>query len=620
MSDRTGRPAPVLPAPKPQRVRAMVGSARVVRADVTANLRPTQTEWQADCWHYYDEIGEYRFGTQWYGNVLSKVRLVAAMPPKQPGDAPTLITEGPARDFVEQFCGGMLGQAQMMAALGVQLIVPGIGWLVGQEVAGSQVWSVLSSDELRSDGQQWLVQTEGEWNAIPAAIVIRVWRPHRRWSWMPDSPSKPLRSTLRQVELLSEHVDATAISRLAGAGILVVPSEAEFPKEDPEADDAEELLSALVKQASTAIKDRSSAAAVVPMLLRIPGEFADKVQHITTSTPFDDRVLDLRENALRRIALGLDVPPEIVLGMGDVNHWSAWQISESALSLHVEPLAEVIIGAITENYLRPLVEEAGEQEDAIVWMDTSDLRTRPDRSADSITLYDRQELAGHAMRRETGFNEADAPSDDERKEMMAWKLALASPQLAPFLLPYLGLEIEGLTEPLPQDGPFQPPGTPKAQPSEPGTPPRPEEEPQETPEEIAASASIIAALLAACDQMVVRALERADSRLRNAVSRKDGTRQASVCEGLPPRRCVSDVSEYAAFDHLLEGAWAQVPLVATRYGIDPDALESVLDAYCRSLLASGIEHDFDRLTSVLLDGARAHQRRLNSPLLNAAGA
>jgi NAD(P)-dependent dehydrogenase (short-subunit alcohol dehydrogenase family) len=127
--------------------------------------------------------------------------------------------------------------------------------------------------------------------------------------------------------------------------------------------------------------------------------------------------------------------------------------------------------------------------------------------------------------------------------------------------------------------------------------------------------STAAALLAACDQVVVRALERADSRLRNAVGRKDHSHEAAQCDDLPPRRCVADVSAYASFDTLLEGAWAQVPIVANRYGIDADALRSVLDAYCRSLLAANLEHDFDRLTSVLLDGARAHQEALRSPLL-----
>jgi len=616
MSDRTGRPA-TLPMPAVQRAKALVADARLVSPDAPVAMRPTITDWQSKVWGYYDAVGEYRFGVQWYSNVLSKVRLVAAMPPKMPGDPPTVITTGPARDFMEQFCGGILGQAQLMSDLGVQLIVPGIGWLVGQQEGNQQVWAVYSNDEVRSDGTNWQVQTEAQWHPIPGAVVIRVWRPHRRYSWLPDSPSKPLLGTLNEVTLLSEHINATAISRLAGAGVFVVPSEAEFPTASPDADESEELLEALKKQASTAIQDRSSAAAVVPLLLRVPGEWANAVRHIGFSTPFDDRVLDLRENALRRLALGLDVPPEIVLGLGDANHWSAWQIEESAITLHVEPLAEVIVGALTENYLRPLLEDVGEQTDAIVWMDTSELRTRPDRSKDSITLYDRQELSGEAMRRETGFAQEDAPQPTERKEMMAWKLALASPQLAPFLLPYLGLEIAGLTSDLPENGPFQPPGTPKARPSERDTPPR-DDAPPESEEPVAASGTIIAALLAACDQVVVRALERADSRLRNAVGRKDHTHEAAKCPDLPPRRCVRDVTEYATFDALLDGAWDQVPIIATRYGIDSTALRAVLNAYCRSLLASGIEHDFDRLTSVLLDGARAHQEALRSPLLQAA--
>jgi hypothetical protein len=46
----------------------------------------------------------------------------------------------------------------------------------------------------------------------------------------------------------------------------------------------------------------------------------------------------------------------------------------------------------------------------VVWYDMSELTQRPDRSDDAVLLYDRQELSGDALRRETGFDEADKPT------------------------------------------------------------------------------------------------------------------------------------------------------------------------------------------------------------------
>jgi hypothetical protein len=46
----------------------------------------------------------------------------------------------------------------------------------------------------------------------------------------------------------------------------------------------------------------------------------------------------------------------------------------------------------------------------------SELTLRPDRSDNALQLYDRLEINGDALRRETGFDEGDKPTADELKE------------------------------------------------------------------------------------------------------------------------------------------------------------------------------------------------------------
>ena len=52
-----------------------------------------------------------------------------------------------------------------------------------------------------------------------------------------------------------------------------------------------------------------------------------------------------------------------------------------------------------------------------MWYDPSEIVQRPDKSDDAVLLYDRMELNGSALRRETGFSEADAPTESELDEM-----------------------------------------------------------------------------------------------------------------------------------------------------------------------------------------------------------
>jgi hypothetical protein len=73
---------------------------------------------------------------------------------------------------------------------------------------------------------------------------------------------------------------------------------------------------------------------------------------------------------------------------------------------------------MTTGYLQPRLKASGVEDWArwVVWYDMSELTLRPDRSGNAFDAYDRMEINGTALRRETGFDESDKPSDDELKE------------------------------------------------------------------------------------------------------------------------------------------------------------------------------------------------------------
>lgn len=616
---------------------SLVASAEVMlapRLAVTPNGYAHRTEgWQADAWDFFDRIGELRFGATWIANALSRVNLVAAAPPTNPGDEPTPITpdgeftacQRRAAEIVAGIAGGTGGQGQLMFAFAVHLTIAGVAYLVVEPNLADptsdhyESWLVLSSDEVKKSGDDWLIAAgPRSWRPLhPNAVVVRCWTQHPRRSWEPDAPTHAVLGVLREIDLLQQHIHASAQSRLAGAGILALPSEAVFPPgQGPQSTDPDIAAAAqngtppedtfvdtLVEAMTVPIADRASAAAVVPLVVKVPGEYVDKIKHISFATPFDDRVLDLMNNAVRRLSLGLDIPPEILTGTSAMNHWGAWQVQETAITLHIEPKSEVVCHALTEGFLRPALEAEGHNPDeAIVWYDTTDLRTRPDRSSGAIEAYDRQELSGAALLRELGLSVDDAPDRDEKRERILLAVAKGAPTLAPAMLGEIGYlepavigetegEIANAAEDTIETGTTGEPAPGEATPSPAPTPAR------TMPDTMPPNRS---ALEAACDVLVLRALERAGSRLRSIAGKnRPGGAAAIACDDPARLHCTVRVLDHTNAATLLEGAWAHVATLAERYGADGDALTVTLNRYTAHLLETGAEHEYSRLARLL---------------------
>ena len=613
---------------KPPSPNSLVASAQVISSpngNVVKSSITHHKDWQRDAWEYYDTIGELRFGVSWISNAMSRVNLVAARPPLAAGDEPMPIdlndpeitpAERRAAEIVSMIADGASGQGQMLGSFGIHLSVVGISYLIVEPSVDNpfsdqfERWEVLSSEQLRDrDGHIEIQYNEREWRRLhPNAVVVKVWRKHPRRSWEADAPTHGVLSVLNEIDLLSKHIRASAQSRLAGAGLLAIPAEAVFPSGqgpqspqmvDPDDQDItppeDNFVDSLIDAMTVPLTDRGSAAAVVPLVIKVPGELVDKIKHISFSTPFDSHARELLDNAIRRLALGMDIPPEILTGTSAMNHWGAWQVAEEAITLHIEPLMETVAHALTVGFLEAaLISEGYEMNSAVVWYDTSDLRTRPDKSASAIEAYDRIELSGIAMLRELGLSVEDAPDEEEKRERVLMSVINSSPALAPSLLAELGYideeqatELDDVMAEANQDNregsDMEPIGSP--------------DQDRTIPER----ANVVhTALAAACDIIVRRALERAGSRLRSAAGKGQPGGAASIqCDDPYAFHTQIDATMYSNFDALLEGAWTLVPEVAERYRTDPEELVNILDTYTRALLAARQAHRYGRLALAL---------------------
>ncbi len=448
-------------------------------------------KWQHEVWSYYDNLGEFNYGIWWLSNMLSRVRLRAAK--LQPDvDEPDIVVDGPAADLMMRLGGGTTGQSQIMKRLTVQLAIPGEGYLIGESDGKRERWQVRSVDEIRVQNGTFYVMDEEsvnvgqDWRRVAQdSLVTRIWRPHDRYYHLADSPARSARDIMRELELVNRKIASEYLSRLASAGLLGIPDDLTFPVREEFADEPNPLVAEFIEIAAQAIEKPGTASSVIPIPIMGPAESIAQLRHIDFTLKIDEKIIEKRDSAIKRLATKLDLPAEILLGMGDVNHWGAWQLEEGALKTHIAPVAELICDSLTRGYLQPRLEASGEDPtDYVVWYDMSELALRPDRSTNATEAYDRMEISGMALRRELGFDEDDKPKPEELKEQGLKVIIKTLPSGASAALSELiGEKLKPIVPVSPsdpgtaeavQDGKTPPPPEPGAQGANaPGAPPGP---------------------------------------------------------------------------------------------------------------------------------------------------
>lgn len=370
----------------------------------------------------YQTVPETRFVANWVGDAAGSARMFAGRRVED-GSITEAPNEHPAAQIVSEIAGGPEGQSQLLNEAAVHLTIAGEYWQVVQPTDFGTDWHVLSIAEVTQQRDGLTATIGGKPVEIPAydpdqpadpaaPIAFRVWQPFPLRHMEADSPIRSSLVVLEELKLLNAAVAAIARSRITGRGVLIIPKGARFPTAPGQADAEDDLLELFMEVASTAIREPESAAATVPVLLEVPAELAGRVEWLTFESAFDELALKLRDEAIRRFAAGVEVPAEILLGLGDVNHWGQWAISAEGIRLGVEPKLRLICEALTTQWLRPLLEADGVDDagEWLVWYDTSSMRVQANRAQTALEAYQLGLISQEAARREIGFTEADAPA------------------------------------------------------------------------------------------------------------------------------------------------------------------------------------------------------------------
>lgn len=472
--------------------RALTAAATIIRPDRNSIIQ--KKRWQDEAWDQWRANGELWYATEWKANAMSRIRLKAAK--IVPGaDEPEIVEEGPAAELVDRLAGGVGGQAPLLKSFSIKLDIAGDSYYVlYEDDDGVRRSGVYSADVIRKEsGGGFSIQVdESGWVPLPAeSLVVRVWNHDEQFPWLAISPTEPALTTLREIDLYNRRIITELTSRLASNGLLFIPDEATFPVRDEYSDAADPFISELIDVMQKAIQNPGSAAAALPIPVRVTVDMIDKFRHMEFSGNVVEETLSGRDRALTRLAKMLNVPAEVLTGMGDVNHWGAWQIEDGAIKIHIVPTIETICHGLTVGYLLPglaasSLEEYDEEgtpnedledgEQFVVWYDASELEKKPDLGERAVQLHDRVAISDAALRRSTGFDDADAPTTEEIKQQILTKLAYSGQQMTDAFGELTGTPVagpEGDAAPADQPGANLPAPGPATGPPSTGTQPPP---------------------------------------------------------------------------------------------------------------------------------------------------
>lgn len=453
--------------------RALTAAAEKVRGDQSNTRSHTGSiGWQRESWAMYDQVGELRYASNMYGNGMSQVTLE---PTRRTNDGERRLCDMERLSATDQLVDAAMKElegdiplSELQKRMGLMLFVAGEALLVGAPYRGGEAFGLpakrvidrsAAAEKLANDSRMfnlvWRVYSREDVLEKNGAVhigaevydrdevlIIRVWRPHPYRYREADSPVRSTLPVLRELVGLTMYASAQIDSRLAGAGVLILPNSATVLGATPPEDDQEEdpTVAALIESMVTPIKDRDSAASLVPLVLTVPDESISGIQHLTFSSPLDSMLKDMRNELIRRLALGLDMPPEELLGVNAMSHWGQWFVQENTVRMHLIPGAELVAHALLTQYIRPILEEAGvsdfEASQYNFQVNAEKLISRPNNFTEQLELYQMGVIKKETILSAAGLTMEDAMdwgvqgsfADDPMIELIV-RMANANPSL-----------------------------------------------------------------------------------------------------------------------------------------------------------------------------------------------
>lgn len=551
-------------------------------------------QWQDEAWEKYRRVSELQYYVGWRATSCARIRLVPSEIDPDTGKPTGSISEGNAEglrfaEIVKAVAGGVLGQAELVESAVVQLTIPGEHWIAilmqpeGGWTDGSTLaerWFVVTHKQIergQRNGEVVIKLPDGSKHKFSKDAgdgIFRVWNPDPEDPTVPTSRVQGVLDPLREIVRSSKKIANADNSRLINNGILFIPSEASLPDTQspqsagkpgnpvpaqPKRKVAGQLQDLIIDVASAASDEgESSMASLVPIVVSAPGEQLNKINHQQFGKETSEIALKTRDSAIVRLATGLDMSPEQLLGFSQANHWSAWQIADSDVQLHLVPVMKILCRAIYDSVLRNMLVALGiDPAKYVLWYDATELTADPDLSDEYQAASE-----GGVIKLESYVRGLNLPEDSlydlttlEGCQVWARDAIQRDPTRLPILAPLL-TAVDGIEFPQPA----------AQQPAIEQAPPADDAAPQSEPatEDTSQEAAVRGGTDLAVDLLVDRALELAGKRRRTRAD-YDRLRAIPMHE---THRVMGPVNRDQV-PGLIKGWDANLDGLAGRYGIDP---------------------------------------------------
>lgn len=600
-------------------LRSLVAAAAQIKLEnsqLPNRRRIGHLDWQFEAWRQLDINGELRFAASRHAAALSQATVFIA-DVGDDGEAGQPTKNPQIQKLMASFLGGPASRAEWMRVMAIQFFIGGESYVIAESRPGAKddLWYVVSARQVRRTNAggfrvQRPEQYGGGWRELDPKkdLMMRAWTPHPDYYDLADSPTRAVLPILREIERLTMLTMSQIDSRLISAGLLLLPQNIDFPNKDGSNGGVKALMDLILEVAAAQLTGAGTAAGLVPILAEIPPGTGSDIQHVKFETLLQNELKDKLDHSIRRLATGLDISPEEMLGHAKTNHWSANQISEDSLKLFIKPVMIRLCDAFNQGWLRPACKALNIDPDSVtVWFDVSTVAVRPNRFEDAVTLFNLGLVGGDTVRAAGNFTTDDKPEDKDRQYQLAVEIVKLNPALLQTKkwADLLGLPLDETQIAAQQAQQKQLESQQAAQQQQleaqaaqsstggdyGGTAP-------DTPSGGASPAqqglTAAAGLVPGAEQAVLRALELAGGRLLDRHSR-------GKYAGVPKHQIHTRVHP-ADRDHayrLLEGAFTHVPVLAGAYGLQADDLVGMLTEYCAELLVRAYAHETDYLAAAL---------------------
>ena len=354
-----------------------------------------QAEWQKRTHAFVDVIPEAGHAQRFVENTTGKVKLVVE------GDA----TNAPA--LTRQLAGFPMGRVC------ANLFTVGEILVAYKYDGGRTRWNSYAHGDYKyeknkplkvkgEDGKFRELGNEWKW--------FRIFREDSNDRFAAWSTHKPMLDLLESLYVHQLADTAVAQSRLAGAGVFYVPNDElnDIPVEDggePEPGSQAHFEMRLREAMTDSLRNRKAEDAIVPVFMFGSSEFAEGLRHVLMERIDNAEAFAKRMEAMkRRYADGIDLPAEVVIGMGEANHWGAWKVDHNTWQYYLEPMVEVATGALLQNFVNPVAMALGTRTELTISIDGTAVIVKPDKTDAAIRAHSVGALSAEGLLHYAGFD------------------------------------------------------------------------------------------------------------------------------------------------------------------------------------------------------------------------